>query len=518
MIATSLILSWCFLFIPSDCANVLLLPLNINSHYGFFGRIGQALLDNHNHDVTMLVASNARLPSWLKETKVTLERYPVPHQVPWYSTKDNARLHLAYALAKSKHERQSVWDEMVTQEARFWTDDCVGLMEDHDLFDRMNNSRFDLVITDGTWPGCTYAYPYKLSVPHASFSLPLFMLMYRVPTMPSVYPSITSYSSEKMTFAERFFNVLDYITENTPEDDDLFVRKYVPERPVVSQQSLAQQSVFWFYLHDMVFDYPRPSMPNTVDIGDIVARPSNPLPGDLEDFVSGATNGVILMSFGSWFDDLPPEISNKFFEAFARINQRVIWKYQGRPTVDVPRNVKLMKWMPQNDLLGHPQVKLFISHCGLNSLMETIYHAVPVVGFPITIDQPRNAKVAESRGYAIVMNIADFTATGLVHNIKKVLEERSYNENAQRLSTIFRDKPESGSERVSYWVNHVINYGDAHLRTHAHDMPLYQYLMLDILVVVLLTLTALVVVSIVILILIYKKCFKNVDKGKHKQS
>lgn len=31
---------------------------------------------------------------------------------------------------------------------------------------------------------------------------------------------------------------------------------------------------------------------------------------------------------------------------------QVVWRYTGVPPVDVPKNVKLMKWLPQNDLLG----------------------------------------------------------------------------------------------------------------------------------------------------------------------
>ena len=33
---------------------------------------------------------------------------------------------------------------------------------------------------------------------------------------------------------------------------------------------------------------------------------------------------------------------------------------------DVPRNVKFMTWLPQNDLLAHNKTKLFITHGGLN--------------------------------------------------------------------------------------------------------------------------------------------------------
>ena len=31
-------------------------------------------------------------------------------------------------------------------------------------------------------------------------------------------------------------------------------------------------------------------------------------------------------------------------------------------------------WMPQNDVLGHPRVKAFLSHCGTNSMYEVLTH------------------------------------------------------------------------------------------------------------------------------------------------
>jgi hypothetical protein len=38
------------------------------------------------------------------------------------------------------------------------------------------------------------------------------------------------------------------------------------------------------------------------------------------------------------------------------------------------------EWIPQNDILAHPNVLLFVSHGGLNGILESLFHGKPVLG------------------------------------------------------------------------------------------------------------------------------------------
>uniref|UniRef100_A0A914VX53 UDP-glucuronosyltransferase n=1 Tax=Plectus sambesii TaxID=2011161 RepID=A0A914VX53_9BILA len=63
------------------------------------------------------------------------------------------------------------------------------------------------------------------------------------------------------------------------------------------------------------------------------------------------------------------------------------------------KNVYLESWVPQVDLLGHPNVKAFVTHGGQNSILETVYAGKPVLTIPCFADQFRNAAMVEKKGF-----------------------------------------------------------------------------------------------------------------------
>jgi len=267
------------------------------------------------------------------------------------------------------------------------------------------------------------------------------------------------------------------------------------------------QASLWFILEDISVGYALPQMPNTLAVGDIMAgRPGKALPRDLEDFLSASKDGLILVSFGSYFDIGTPEVVHKLCNAFTdrRNRLRVIWKMKDTKACSSDNGrIKLMPWIPQNDLLADPRVQMLISQGGLNSIIESTYHAKPMIIFPIQGDQPLNAAAAETKGIAVRMDISDFNSEMLLSNIDKLLHDPTYKRNARLSSAVLRDRPHTAAQRVSAKIDHVIKYGDKHLRTGAFELSTTQFFMFDIFAFLL---TACIAVLLAVILMCYCVC------------
>lgn len=89
---------------------------------------------------------------------------------------------------------------------------------------------------------------------------------------------------------------------------------------------------------------------------------------------------------------------------------------------DKPENVLVSKWLPQTDILAHPNIKLFISHCGLGGMVESKFLGIPVLAFPLFADQFTNAKEAVQEGRAIELDLETLNEKILFESIKELLE------------------------------------------------------------------------------------------------
>ncbi|XVF71127.1 hypothetical protein PTKIN_Ptkin12aG0010800 [Pterospermum kingtungense] len=52
---------------------------------------------------------------------------------------------------------------------------------------------------------------------------------------------------------------------------------------------------------------------------------------------------------------------------------------------------KIIGWAPQVEILGHPAIGGFVSHCGWNSILESIWFGVPIATWPLSDDKQLNS-------------------------------------------------------------------------------------------------------------------------------
>lgn len=143
--------------------------------------------------------------------------------------------------------------------------------------------------------------------------------------------------------------------------------------------------------------------------------------------MNNAPDGVIYFSFGSILKltQLPKNEFGIFIRQLGKIKQKVLFKWESDTKIDFPPNIIARKWLPQIDILGHPNCILFITHGGIHSTEEAIYFGVPILAISVFGDQLHNSLVMQNRGAAIQIKYSEFTEEVFEIALNKMLNEKS---------------------------------------------------------------------------------------------
>uniref|UniRef100_A0A673CBG1 UDP-glucuronosyltransferase n=1 Tax=Sphaeramia orbicularis TaxID=375764 RepID=A0A673CBG1_9TELE len=401
-----------------------------------------------------------------------------------------------------------------------------GVLKSDNVMKKLKEGKYDLLFSDPIYPGSDLVADI-LGIPLV-FSLRFSIANNwerhcgQLPAPPSFVPGAMSKLTDKMDFSERVWNFLFYALQDIVMKTVFWTEmdRYYTEitgTPTNACEMMGRADL-WLMRTYWDFEFPRPFLPNFKFVGGIHCRPAKPLPEDMEEFVqSSGDDGIVVFTLGSMIKNITTEKANMIASALAQIPQKVLWRYSGEKPETLGANTKLYNWIPQNDLLGHPKTKAFITHGGTNGIYEAIYHGVPMVGIPMFADQPDNMVHMKAKGVAVTVNLSFMKSEDLTNAINTVINDKSYKENAMLLSAIHHDRPMSPRDEAVFWIEFTMrNKGAKHLRAEAHNLTWYQYHSLDVFAFLLAINVLLIFLFIKTCKFCFQKCCGRKEKTKKK--
>ncbi|XP_020531551.1 anthocyanidin 5,3-O-glucosyltransferase [Amborella trichopoda] len=177
---------------------------------------------------------------------------------------------------------------------------------------------------------------------------------------------------------------------------------------------------------------------------------------------------VLFLCFGSW-GAFEPAQAKEIALGLEQSGHRFLWSLRGPPKEKFsgPTNADLEvllpegfidrtrergmvwpTWVPQVAVLAHPAVGGFVSHCGWNSILESVWHGVPILAFPLYAEQRLNAwELVKDMGVGVGV---DSGSCGLVkaEKLEKAVRRLMEAEEGQRVRRRGKELKEAARKAV----------------------------------------------------------------------
>ena len=156
----------------------------------------------------------------------------------------------------------------------------------------------------------------------------------------------------------------------------------------------------------------------------------------IENIFEKKSDKLIYISMGTVIND-STEFYKKCIEALANKKYQVIMSVGNLINIEdlgaVPYNITISRFVDQIAVLS--QADVFLTHCGMNSVNESLYYKVPLVMYPQTSEQDGVATRVEQLGAGIRLKYVN--AKSIKETIENVLHTKSYYEQAAKISEGF---------------------------------------------------------------------------------
>ncbi len=210
-------------------------------------------------------------------------------------------------------------------------------------------------------------------------------------------------------------------------------------------------------------EYSRPLPPLVHAVGPMLSEPE-PLPGEYKEwFESGPP--VVYANLGT-LALASSDVILRMLAAFESTSFRVLWVLKKElqaalADCKVPPNVRIESWVPSvSAVLAHDNVRVFISHCGVNSVYESLAAGTPIVGIPMMAGQRDMAVRVQDAGVGLIVNKSTFTPVELRSAVQRVLQDDAFRRPIPALQSSF--KLAGGARRAADLIESFVAVGIAH--------------------------------------------------------
>lgn len=123
---------------------------------------------------------------------------------------------------------------------------------------------------------------------------------------------------------------------------------------------------------------------------------------------------------------------------------------------------------------------------------------------------------AVQKGYGLQIQFDDVTEENVSEAINKLLNDRSYTNNAEIYSKRFIDRPFTPQEEVVYWTEYAVrHHGAKHLQGAANRLSFIELHLIDVYSLMAVIFVIILIIDYIIIKAIIKRCFRKKKEKKN---
>uniref|UniRef100_A0A2M4A784 Putative udp-glucuronosyltransferase n=1 Tax=Anopheles triannulatus TaxID=58253 RepID=A0A2M4A784_9DIPT len=317
------------------------------------------------------------------------------------------------------------------------------------------------------------------------------------PNHPIGYPSIFMPFSEDLSLLQRISSVLFtvwyrfyYYTEEIPAQNAIAIANFGDT--ISDLREIEQNADLLLINCHQVLGNVRPVGPATVHLGGIHQRATaggqegrTRLPDELSLFLEQSDAPIAYVNLAAPFGGVAGRARiEKLIKTLEQLEVASVWSLnENSIPINTSARIYQSYSVPQEDVLAHPKVRLFITDGGQINIEDAIQHRVPVVGISYSTSYEHYLRQI-AKYEAGVISLIDFEAqTTFMDKLRDVYTIERYQDNMNRLQRLVNDQPQTSMERAIWWIEYVARNGGAQ-QLRVRQLSWFEYLMVDVLLTV----------------------------------